>query len=143
MAAPTAWAFTANGRQYLLEAGFPSWTTATQWRIGLFTSSWSTSTVTYSTTNEVATAYGYTQGGISITMTDIGTTTEKATTATAMVWSASGGSIVARYAAIWNSTSPYNILCWCTLDSTPADVTATTGNTLTITMNASGIFTLA
>jgi hypothetical protein len=36
-----------------------------------------------------------------------------------------------------------DVLCYCLLDSTPADVTATTGNTLTIALHASGIFTLA
>jgi len=36
------------------------------------------------------------------------------------------------------------LLCVCLLESVgPADVTATTGNTLTIAMNASGILTLS
>jgi hypothetical protein len=35
------------------------------------------------------------------------------------------------------------VLCYATLDSTPADVTATSGNTLTVAANASGVFTLA
>ena len=35
------------------------------------------------------------------------------------------------------------VVCYCLLDSAPADVTATDGNTLTVTMNASGVFTVA
>ena len=57
------------------------------------------------------------------------------------VWTASGGSITARFAVIYESGG--NVLCYCLLDSTPADVTATDGNTLTVALNASGIFTLA
>ena len=137
-----AWTMLDGSRQKLCEGGFPSWATASQWYIALMLGTWD-KIATYATTYEVATNYGYTQGGINISFTDSGTTTEKVTSATAMVWSASGGSIVARYAAIYNKTSPYNILCWCNLDSGLGDVTVTTGNTLTVTMNASGIFTLA
>jgi len=35
-----------------------------------------------------------------------------------------------------------NVLCYCLLDSTPADVTTTDGNTFTVQINASGVFTL-
>jgi hypothetical protein len=57
------------------------------------------------------------------------------------VWTASGGSITARFAVIYESGG--NVLCYCLLDNAPADVTATDGNTLTVAFNASGIFTLA
>jgi hypothetical protein len=70
-----------------------------------------------------------------------GTTTVKWTTATAMVWTASGGSITGKWAAIYEVGG--SILCFCLLESGGADVSATDGNTLTITMNASGTFTLA
>ena len=56
------------------------------------------------------------------------------------VWTASGGSIVARFAVIYSSTSG-KLVAYCLLDTTPADITTTTGNTLTITINASGILT--
>ena len=56
-------------------------------------------------------------------------------------WTASGGSIVARYAVIYEVGG--NVLCYCLLDSTPADVTVTDTNTLTVTINASGLFTLS
>jgi len=58
-----------------------------------------------------------------------------------MVWTASGGSITARFAVLYENAG--DVVCYCLLDSTPADVTATDGNTLTITLHASGIFTLA
>ncbi len=48
---------------------------------------------------------------------------------------------MARFAVIYESGG--NVLCYCLLDSSPADVTATTGNTLTVAANASGVFTLA
>jgi hypothetical protein len=58
-----------------------------------------------------------------------------------MVWTASGGSITGKWAVIYEVAG--NILLYCTLDSGGADVTATAGNTLTITPNASGLYTLA
>jgi len=101
-----------------------------------------------SLTNEVATNYGYTQGAKTVTLTvaeSAGTVTVDETTNP--VWTASGGSITARFAVIYKyvDATPANNtpLCVCLLDTAPADVTATTGNTLTITMNASGIFTLS
>jgi hypothetical protein len=56
-------------------------------------------------------------------------------------WTASGGSIVARFAVIYEVTG--NVVCYCLLDSTPADVTVTTGNTLTVQIAAGGVFDLA
>jgi len=35
------------------------------------------------------------------------------------------------------------VLCYCLLDSTPADVTASSGNTFTVAAHASGVYTLA
>ena len=59
-------------------------------------------------------------------------------------WTASGGSITARFAVIYDDTHASDqALCVCLLDTAPADVTATDGNTFTITMNASGILTLS
>lgn len=141
MAAGT-WTFTNEGRTKLLDGTFDIDTDS--WKIALFlsTSNIGASSTTYAgVTNEVANAFGYTTGGIAITLTLSGTTTVTVTTATSMVWTASGGSITARFAVIYEVGG--RVLCYCLLDSTPADVTATDGNTLTITMNASGTFTLA
>jgi hypothetical protein len=95
-------------------------------------------------TNQVANGFGYTTGGV--TMTTL-SWTESGGVATLDFdnpsWTASGGSITARYAVIYDDTASGDLLlAVCVLDSTPADVTATTGNPLTITVNAAGVFTL-
>lgn len=96
-------------------------------------------------TNQLATANGYTQNDKAVTITvaeAAGTTTIDETTNP--VWTASGGSITARFAVIYDDTAAGDpLLCVCLLDTTPADVTATDGNTLTITQNASGILTFS
>ena len=98
-----------------------------------------------SLTNQVATNYGYTQSTKAVTIATSqasGTVTVDETSNP--VWSASGGSITARFAVIYDDTNASKqALCVCLLDASPADVTATDGNTLTITMNASGLFTLS
>ena len=99
-------------------------------------------------TNEHANGNGYTTGGsalASVTWTrSSGTVTFDSADE---VFTASGGSITARFAVIYKSGTANGIVsplvCYCLLDSAPADVTATDGNTLTIAMNASGIFTLS
>jgi hypothetical protein len=98
-----------------------------------------------SLTNQVATANGYTQNSKAVTITTAnssGTITVDETTNP--VWTASGGSITARFAVIYDDTHASDqAVCVCLLDTTPADVTATDGNTFTITMNASGLFTIS
>lgn len=61
-------------------------------------------------------------------------------------WTASGGSIVARYAVLYDDTtsSPADALvAYCLLDTAPADVTITDGNTLTLQISANGYFTVS
>lgn len=54
------------------------------------------------------------------------------------VFEADGGPIVARYCAIFDDTSSGDkLVAICLLDDSPADVTVTDGNTLTITPHAS------
>lgn len=97
-------------------------------------------------TNELATANGYTSGGATLAGVTVvlsaGTTTLDANDT---VWTASGGSITARYAVLYNDTpttpTADPLICYILLDDTPADVTATDGNTLTLQWNASGIVT--
>jgi hypothetical protein len=102
-------------------------------------------TAQYATlTNQVASANVYTTGGVvcAQTYTDAsGTETFNVANAT---WTASGGSIVARFAVLYDDTATNkDLICYCLLDSTPADVTVTTGNQLSVVINASGVFTLA
>lgn len=93
-------------------------------------------------TNELSTANGYTAGG----QTVAGTWTRSTGTVTFdvadAVWTASGGSITARLAAIVDTTTtPDEVVAHTLLDNTPADVTATDGNTFTVQINSSGVFT--
>lgn len=98
-----------------------------------------------SLTNQLSTANGYTQNTKAVTLSTAnagGTITVDETTNP--VWTASGGSITARFAVIYDDTHASDqALCVCLLDTTPADVTATDGNTFTITINASGLFTMS
>lgn len=107
----------------------------------LSTSNIGASSTTYAgLTNEHANGNGYTTGGEAVTLSLSGTTTVTVD-CTDVTWTASGGSIVARFAVIYEVSG--RVLCYCLLDSTPADVTATAGNDLTVQINASGVFTLA
>ena len=138
-----AWTFTDAGRTKLLDGTFDLDTDTFLCALFLSTSNIGAASTTYAgVTNEHANANGYTTGGISMGPLALsGTTTVTVDDPADMVWTASGGSITARFAVIYESAG--NVLCYCLLDSTPADVTATTGNTLTIALHASGIFTLA
>lgn len=138
-----AWTFTDAARTNLLNGTFDLDTDTFLMALFLSTSNLGAASTTYAgLTNEHANANGYTTGGVSMgALTLAGTTTVTVDDPADVVWTASGGSIVARYAVIYESGG--NVLCYCLLDSTPADVTVTTGNTLTVALNASGIFTLA
>ena len=137
-----AWIMTNGGRTALLNGSFDLDTDT--WKCALFlsTSDIGVTETTYAgLTNEHANANGYTTGGVAITLTLAGTTTVTVDIATDPAWTASGGSIVARFAVIYEVGGL--VLCYCLLDSTPADVTATDGTLLTLAAHASGIITLA
>lgn len=137
-----AWTFTNVGRTRLLNGTFDIDTDSYKCALFLSTSNIGAASTTFAgVTNEHAAANGYTAGGIAVVLTLAGTTTVTVDVTTDPVWTASGGSITARFAVMYEVAG--DVLCYCLLDSTPADVTATTGNTLTVAMNASGVFTLA
>jgi len=138
-----AWTFTDASRKYLLDGTLDLDTDSFKMALFLSTSNIGASSTTYAgVTNEHANANGYTTGGIALSgVTLTGTTTVTWDDTNDFVWTASGGSIVARFAVIYEVAG--NVLCYCLLDSSPADVTATTGNTLTVALNASGILTLS
>lgn len=121
-------------------------------KINLYLSTSNADTLTAATideltdiTNQVATNFGYTQNTKAVTLTTAnssGTITIDETTNP--TWTASGGAITARFAVIYDDTHANDMPCFvCLLDTTPSDVTATDGNTLTITMNASGVITIS
>ena len=99
-------------------------------------------------TNELATANGYTQSTKAVTSP---TWTQVSDTAVFdcadLVWTASGGSIAARFCGIYDDTvtTPVAdpIIAHTLLDNTPADITATDTNTLTVAIHASGVFVVA
>ena len=139
-----AWVFTNAGRTSLLDGTFDI--DSDTWKMALHLSSGTqpgAGTTAWSglDTSEHANANGYLDGGMAVVLALTGTTTVKVDINTDPVWTASGGSIVARWAVIYEVGG--NVLCYCLLDDTPADVTATTGNTLTVAAHASGVFTLA
>jgi len=138
-----AWTFPDASRKYLLDGTMDLDTDSFKIALFLSTSNIGAATTTYAgVTNEHASANGYTTGGIALGgVTLTGTTTVTFDDTTDFVWTASGGSITARFAVIYEVAG--NVLCYCLLDSSPADVTATDTNTLTVALNASGILTLA
>jgi hypothetical protein len=108
-----------------------------------YTPNLNTHTVRADLTNELATQYGYTQGGATLGSVTWGAAANVCTFDSGDVqWTASGGDLTARFAVIYDDTpsSPLDpLVCYCLLDTTPTDVTATNGNTFTVQMNASGI----
>jgi hypothetical protein len=138
-----AWLFTNGGRTKLLDGTFDLDTDTFLIALFLSTSNLAAGSTTYvGVTNEHANSFGYTTGGISLgALTLAGTTTVTVDDPADAVWTAAGGSITAKFACIYESGG--NVLCYCTLDSGGADVTATDGNTLTLSFHANGIFTLA
>lgn len=136
------WTFTNGGRTSLLDGTFDI--NGDSWKQALFlsTSNIGAASTTYAgVTNEHANANGYVTGGVAVTLTLAGTTTVTVDISTDPVWTAAGGPITARFDVLYEVAG--NVLCYCLLDSTPADVTATDGNTLTVATHASGVFTLA
>ena len=98
-------------------------------------------------TNELSTANGYTSGGATVANQAYTQNTGTGKfTFDPVVWTASGTGIVARYAVL-RASGTFNtqigpLISYCLLDTTPGDVTASNGNTFTVTENASGTFTL-
>jgi hypothetical protein len=90
-------------------------------------------------TNEVSNANGYTTGGVTLTSVTWGQTSGVATFDSDPVqWTASGAGIVARYAVLIDTDATNDkLIGYMLLESPAADVTATAGNTLTVTPHAS------
>jgi hypothetical protein len=99
-------------------------------------------------TNPHATANGYPAGGVALTSVTWTNVSGVVTfTAGNIVYNASGGSIIARFVVIYQS-GLFNgvqdaLIGVSLLDTTPADITTTSGNSFTISPNASGMFSIS
>lgn len=140
-----AWSFYDTFKERLGDGGHDLDTDT--FNLGLYLSTSNCATLTHDVLsdldNEHAQASGYLTGGQAL---DSVTWAESSGTITFdcddEVFTASGGSIVCRFAVIYNTTGDL-LVAFSLLDNSPADVTVTDGNTLTIAMHGSGIFTLA
>lgn len=147
MAAASAWVLHDKFKEYQGDGTIDMDADAFKMALALSTSNIATTSINgyAAVTNEHANANGYTTGGEAVASP---TWIESSGTVTFdcadQVWTASGGSLVARYAFIYDDTvtTPVAdpVVCHSLLDSAPADITATDGNTLTIAIHASGVF---
>lgn len=119
-------------------------------KVALFTSSSNAgsaalATATYAAlTNQVANGNGYTTGGVTVASTYLNAGGTLTFDIADPSWTAAGGAITARFAVIYSDTAASkDLIAYCLLDSTPADVSVTAGNTLAIEIAAGGVFTLA
>lgn len=95
-------------------------------------------------TNELATQYGYIQGGVTVagTVSDEDAGDNAKYDIVDPSWTASGGSIgPCRYAILYDDTHATDIVVYC-FDLT-TDRTAEDGADFTITVDAAGLFTMA
>lgn len=149
LAAVGAWTFYNEGKKYLMSGGFINMGTST-FRMSLHTSASNAATATLSTfgsvTGELTEANGYSSSGKPITYTfTVGASAgQYRMNATAIIWTATGGSLAnIKYAVIWvtgASTLARKLVCRSQLST--SQFTLTINNTLTIS-NPSGVFTVA
>jgi hypothetical protein len=136
------WTFTNSTRTNLLNGTFDL--DSDNYKCALVTSSsniGATSTTWAAVTNEVANGNGYTTGGVTVSpLTLSGTTTVSVKFGTNPAWTASSAGITARFAVVYEVGG--NVLCYCLLDNTPANVVVTSGNSLTIDGTTAALFTL-
>lgn len=149
--AASAWAFYNQFRRYSMDGTIDLDTDT--FRMQLHTSASNAATLTNSIrsqiTNEVASGNGYAQGGKTIagvTWSTGASAGQMRFDATALIWSASGGTIAnVRYAVIYDEstgTSAGNRKLVANSALSTAQFSITDGNTLTVTPSANGIFQL-
>jgi len=143
-----AWTFYNIAKKKLMDGTFDLDTNT--FRMSLYTSASNAATLTLSTrtsvTTEVTEANGYSSSGkplASVTWATGASATEFRWNCAAIVWTAAGGSIAnVKFAVIWGNSGAAadKLLCFSQLST--AQFTITSGNTLTITPSANGIFEL-
>lgn len=150
MAAPGALVFFNSFKEYLGDGTFDlnTDTIKVQLHTSAFAPNVSTMTVLADVTNEVANGNGYATGGVTLTSC---TFTQTAGTAAFKsgnnpAWTGASAGFSARYALFYKSGTANArvnpLIGYMLLDSAPADVAFAVGNTITLTMNAAGWFTL-
>ena len=91
-------------------------------------------------TNQTANGNGYTSGGQNLAGVTWSSSSGVATfDSNDVTWNASGGSIIAQFAVIYNDTDTNKtVIAHSTLD--PNELNITSGNFITVQMNSAGIF---
>ncbi len=144
MAAPGAWTLVNGARADILNGTF---VVGSGYKVALVTSTSNisaSSTTWAGVTNEVANANGYASTGVAVTLSQTGTTSVAVYFSSNPSWTASGGSIVARWAVLYKTGS--NVVAFSLLDSAPADVTVAAGNSITVksdNTSSNPVFTMA
>lgn len=140
------WTLFNDSRTLLLQGSLK---TGDTFKVMLFTNAsnvtTSSTTCTTGLTNEVGTSNtGYTTGGVTITPSLSGTTSVTWSFGSNPTWTAGSSNLTAKWAVVCDTTSTYG-LAFVTLDSGGADVTTTSGQTLTIDSDGSPgpVFTFA
>lgn len=148
MAAPSNWRMFDYAKKYIFDGTLDVDSASIKMALFLSTSNLAITSEKYGDlTNEHANANGYTTGGVADahTVDRAGSTTTINQTGD-RVWTATGGPITARFAVKYLDATVNGVvkplLGYCLLDSTPADVTATDGNTFTVKNPAAGVFTV-
>lgn len=146
--AASAWVIYNEAKKYLLTGDIDL--NAATLRLGLYTSASNAATATLSrhdqVTSEVTESNGYSSSGKALTYTfTVGASaSEYRFDATAVVWTATGGSIAnIKYAVLFQegaSAGARKLLAYSQLST--AQFTVTIGNTFTISTPANGIFEL-
>jgi hypothetical protein len=134
-----AWTFTNTS---LLKLHNNTFNASDSYKMALFksTSNIGASSTTFAgLTNEVDSA-GYTAGGVAVTLSlSSSSPAELIVDCTDAVFTASGGPIsAARFAVIYEVSG--DVVAYCLLDSTPADVAVSDGSDLTVAISANGIY---
>lgn len=148
-----AWTFYNKAKRNLGTSAIALTTAATQFRMTLHTSASNAATATLSTygsvNNQVSNANGYTTSGKAFNNTWTAGASAAvyrfSTTTAGTFWSATGGTIAnVKFAVIWTSAATAvnkKVLCYSQLSTSQFSITS--GNRLTISPAATGIFNMA
>lgn len=126
------WRRTNNARMRLAKGNWNIDSATMKCALFLSTSNIGPTSTTYAAlTNEHANANGYTTGGVSVDFAFSGTTTiTRVFTGGNPSWTAAGGSLVFRYAVIYEVGG--DVYEYCLLDTTPGNITIPDGLQFTI-----------